>query len=204
LPFELVLGQGPEEKVDGHPLTPGSGRLQQLESPAQKSHVPPRRDDVGAVGAHSHPVLDLEDLHAGIALDEFCKDALVVRGQVLHQDKRHARIDVGGHAGKEGREGRQPSGGGSDTDYGKTGIGITGHILHFDGFAGLLRRLDCLGIIRSDWGFCFVFLLCCQGFGLTLSGMRCQCSVFSVLKGVSTCPTPNLTPASLNPIYLPV
>lgn len=32
----------------------------------------------------------------------------MVRGQVLHQHKGHARIGDGGHGGKEGLEGRQP------------------------------------------------------------------------------------------------
>jgi len=66
--------------------------------------------DVGAVGAHLQPVLDLEDLHAGVALDQLGEDALVIRRQVLHQDKGHERLHVGGHAGKKGLEGRQAPG----------------------------------------------------------------------------------------------
>ena len=71
------------------------------------------------MGSHRHAVLDLEDLHAGVAPDEVGEDALVVRGQVLHQHKGHAGIGVGGHAGKEGLEGRQPPGRGADADDGK-------------------------------------------------------------------------------------
>ena len=67
----------------------------------------------------SHSVLDLEDLHASVAPDEFGEDALVVRGQVLDQNKGHAGIDVGRHAGKEGFEGSQPTGGSADADNGK-------------------------------------------------------------------------------------
>ena len=59
----------------------------------------------------------VEELHPGIALDQVGKDALVVRGQMLHQDKSHAGI-VGGHSGKEGFERCQPSGRGANPDNG--------------------------------------------------------------------------------------
>ena len=118
-PLALVLGEGTEEKVDGQTHAAGSGLFQQLQRAVQEGHVPVGRDDVGAVGLDRHPVLDLVNLHPRIAPDQVGEDALVVRGQVLHQDKGHAGIGVGGHAGKERLEGRQPPGGGADADDGE-------------------------------------------------------------------------------------
>jgi hypothetical protein len=108
----------------------GGGGFHQLERAVQKGHVAIGRDDVGAVGPDGHPVLDLEDLHAGVAPDEVAEDALVVRRQVLHQHKGHARIGVGGHAGEEGLERRQPPGGGADADAGKSPVIVPGGRLH--------------------------------------------------------------------------
>lgn len=50
----------------------------------------------------------------------------MVRGQVLHQNKGHPGIGVGGHAGEEGLEGRQPAGGGADADDVEPGPGGPG------------------------------------------------------------------------------
>jgi len=102
--------QRPEKEVDGQTLASGGGGLHQLERAVEKGHVAVGRDDVGTVRLNLHPVLDLEDLHAGVAPDEIGEDALVVRGQVLHQHKGHTGIDVGGHGGKEGLECLQPPG----------------------------------------------------------------------------------------------
>ena len=109
-------GQRTEEEVNGQALATRGGGFHQLERSAQKSHVSVGRDDVGAVGAYRHPVLDLEDLHAGVASDEVGEDTLVVRSQVLYQNKGHTGIRVRGHAGKEGLERRQSTGRSSDAD----------------------------------------------------------------------------------------
>jgi hypothetical protein len=85
------------------------GGFQQLQHAVKLGHVPVRRDNIGAVGLDRHAVRNFEDLHAGITLDQFGEDALVVRSQVLHQDESHAGIGVGGHAGKEGFKCRQSS-----------------------------------------------------------------------------------------------
>ena len=141
-PLVLVLGQGAEEEVDRQALAARRGRFQQLQRAVQKGHVAVGRDDVGAVGLDRHPVLDLEDLHAGVALDQVGEDALVVRGQVLHQDKGHAGIGVGGHAGKEGLERRQPPGRSADADDGESRGVLSGWRLHrsrFEDFFRLLR-----------------------------------------------------------------
>lgn len=81
------------------------------------------RDDVGAVGPHHHPVLDLGDPHPGVALNQIGEEALVIRRQVLHQHKGHIRIGRDGHPGKEGLEGRQPPGGRANADDGERGGG---------------------------------------------------------------------------------
>ena len=94
-----------------------------MQRAVQKGHVAVGRDDVGEVRLDRHPVLDLEDLHAGVAPDEVGEDALVVRGQMLHQHKGHTRIGVFGHAGKEGFKGCQPPGGGANAHDGEIGIG---------------------------------------------------------------------------------
>ena len=134
-PFVLVLGQRAEEEVDRQALAAWRGGLEELQLPVQEGHVAVGRDDVGAVGLHRHPVRDLEHLHAGVALDQVGEDALVVGGQVLHQHERHAALGVGGHAGEEGLEGREPSGRCANADDGKGRLGT-------DDPARLRRALD--------------------------------------------------------------
>ena len=123
-PLVLVLGQRAEEEVNRQAMAARRGRFQQLERTVQKGHVPIGRNDVGAVGPDRHPIFNLEDLHAGIALDQVGEDALVVRGQVLHQDKGHAGIGVGGHAGKESLKRRQSPGRCADADDGKARLRV--------------------------------------------------------------------------------
>ena len=118
-PLALILGQRAEEEVNRQAPPAGRHRFQQLQRAVQKSHVAIRRDDVGEVGLHRHPILHLEDLHAGVAPDQVGEDALVVRGQMLHQHKGHAGIGVGRHAGEERLKRRQPPGRGADADNGE-------------------------------------------------------------------------------------
>ena len=119
----LILGQGAEEEVDGQALAVRRGRLQQMQRAVQEGHVAVGRDDVGAVGSDRHPVLDLEDLHLGVAPDQVGEDALVRGGQVLDEDEGHVAVGVGGHGGEEGFKGRQPSGRGADAHHGKACAG---------------------------------------------------------------------------------
>jgi hypothetical protein len=79
--------------------------------------LPVGRDDVGAVDRHRHAVLDLEDLHAGVAPDQVGEDALVVRGQMLHQYEGHAGIGVRRHAGEKRLKRSQAAGGGAHADH---------------------------------------------------------------------------------------
>ncbi len=77
--------------------------------------------DAGGVGGrgHLHPIHDLGHLHVRVAPDEVGEDAFVIRGQVLHQHKGHAGIDVDGHIGEESFEGRQSAGRRADADDGE-------------------------------------------------------------------------------------
>ena len=72
---------------------------------------------------HGHAVLHLEDLHAGVPSDKVGENALVVRGQVLHQGECHARIGVGVHAREEGFERSQPACRRTDANDGEAGLG---------------------------------------------------------------------------------
>ena len=74
------------------------GRFLQLQRAILKNHVVVRRDDVDAVRLDNHPVLDLVNRHPCIAPDQVGEDALVVRVQVLHQDKGHAGSGVVGNS----------------------------------------------------------------------------------------------------------
>ncbi len=114
--FMLVLGERAEEEVDRQAMAARRGRFQQVERAVQKGHVPVGRNDVGAVGLDRHSVLNLEDLHAGIALDQVGENAFMVRGQVLHQHKSHAWTGLGRHAGKESLKRRQTTRRGPDAD----------------------------------------------------------------------------------------
>ena len=119
----LVLRQRTEEEVDRQPAAARLGRFEQLQRTVQKRHVVIGRDDVGAIDPDRHAVLDLEDLHAGIAPDQFGENALVVRRQMLDQHEGHPRVDVGRHAREKGLERRQTTGRGTDADDRKADLG---------------------------------------------------------------------------------
>ena len=107
-PLPLVLGQGAKEEVDGQPQAPRRTWLQQLQRAVKKGHVPIGGDDVRTVGLDAHPVFDLEDFHAGVALDQFAEDALVIRRKVLHQYEGHAALAVAGMAEKKASKAASP------------------------------------------------------------------------------------------------
>ena len=108
-PLALVLRQRAEEEIDGQPLAARLGRWQQLQRAIEKRHVVVRRDDVGAVRLHDHPVLHLEHLHPRAAADQIGENALIIRSQVLDQHEGHSRIGLGRHPGEKRLERRQSS-----------------------------------------------------------------------------------------------
>ena len=129
-PLFPVLRQRAEEEVDRQAQTARRTRFQQLQLPVQQSQVPVWRNDVDAVGLHLHSVLHQEHRHAGVPLDQVDQDALVIGGEMLHQDKRHADRLVARHGGEKRFDGRKSSGRGADADDGKI-PGVPGSVLHF-------------------------------------------------------------------------
>src|SRR5271168_3659160 len=69
------------------------------------------------VGLDLHPVLDLDDGHGRIALQQFHQNALVGRVQMLNDDK--AKTAPFGHMPKELLQGLQPAGGSAKTNDGE-------------------------------------------------------------------------------------
>jgi hypothetical protein len=126
------------------------GGFQQLQRAVKQGHVPVRRDNIGAVGLDRHAVRNFEDLHAGITLDQFGEDALVVRSQVLHQDESHTGIGVGGHAGKEGFKCRQSPGRRADADHGESRTVMPGWRLRRYRYEGSCRLLRLALFCRHD------------------------------------------------------
>jgi hypothetical protein len=116
----LSRRQRAKEEVDRQSLAARCFGRQQLELPPEKLHVTIGRDDVGAVRPHHHPVLHLEHLHARVAPHELREQALVVRGQVLHQHERHVDFGARGHRAKEGFERRESARGRANADHRKT------------------------------------------------------------------------------------
>ena len=89
--WPALAGPEPEsgEEVNRQAMAARRGGFQQLQRAVKLGHVPVRRDNIGAVGLDRHAVRNFEDLDAGITLDQFGEDALVVQSQVLHQDESH-------------------------------------------------------------------------------------------------------------------
>jgi hypothetical protein len=69
----------------------------------------------------------------------------------LYQDKRHARIGIGGHTGKERFKGCQSSGRSPDANDGKIGSERFGRLLFFYCFCGTLyvRFFDFLFLFQD-------------------------------------------------------
>ncbi len=86
-----VLGQGAQEEIDGEAQAAGRRRFEQVQHPVQDRHVLVGGDHVDAVRLDLHPVLDLDNLHGGDALEEFGHDPLVGRVEMLDDDARPGR-----------------------------------------------------------------------------------------------------------------
>ena len=118
-PLALVFCQRLEQVVNRQSQPTRSNGVQQVQRALQKGHVVVGRNDVDAIGLHHHTVFHFKHLHAGVAANQVGQHAFVVGRKVLHQHKGHARVPVGGHAGKESLKRRQATGGGTDTDNGE-------------------------------------------------------------------------------------
>lgn len=86
------------------------GWLQQLERTVQKRHVTVGRDDIGTIRVDGHAVFDLGDLHPGIPADELGENTLMIRRQMLYQDKSHPGVGICRHAREKRFECGQASG----------------------------------------------------------------------------------------------
>ena len=113
----LVLRQGAEEEINRQAQPARRRRLEQVQDPVQDGHVLVRRDHIDAVRPHPGAILDLDDFHAGGALEQFGHDALVRRVQVLDDDKRHAAARR--HVPQKLLQGLESPGGGADADDGE-------------------------------------------------------------------------------------
>ena len=81
--FLLVLRQGTEKEINRQAQPAWRRRLEQVQHPVQDGHVLVRRDRIDAVRSHRRAILDLDDLHAGRALEQFGQHALLGRIQML-------------------------------------------------------------------------------------------------------------------------
>jgi hypothetical protein len=115
----LVLGQGAEEEVDRQTQPARRRGFEKAQRAVEQRHVVAGRDDVGTVGLDPHAVLDLLDLHAGVALDQLGQDAFVIGREMLHQNEGHAGLDIARNGREEGLERGQAAGGGTDADDGE-------------------------------------------------------------------------------------
>ncbi len=116
----LVLRQGAEEEIDRQAQPAGRRRLEQVQDPVQDGHVLVRRDHIDAIGLDPRAILDLDDFHAGGALQQFRHDPLVRRVEVLDDDKRHAAARR--HVPQKLLQGFESPGGGANAHDGKRNI----------------------------------------------------------------------------------
>jgi len=91
----------------------------------EKGHVVVGRNDVNTVPLNCHAILDLEDFQVCVVLHQLSQNAFVVRGEMLHQHKGHARIHAGGQTGEEGFKGSQATRRSADAYDGKALRGLS-------------------------------------------------------------------------------
>ena len=124
----------------------------------QDGHVLVRRDHIDAVRPDLGAILDLDDFHAGGALEQFGHDALVRRVQVLDDDKGHAAARR--HVLQELLQGLQSPGGSADADdgeiemglfppFGHWGLGSPGNIFFLRAEIGLLLAHHSASLLTS-------------------------------------------------------
>ena len=103
-----VLGQRPEEVVDGQGQATGRILVGEQQSAARQDHVLARRDQIDPVRLDRHTVRDLLDGDGRVACQELVHPALEVRRQVLEDDEREAGVLR--HGGEQGLQGLQSAG----------------------------------------------------------------------------------------------
>ncbi len=118
--FLLVGRQVPEEEVDGHPLSPGHDRFQQLQFAVQDREVRIGRNHIDAILADLHPIFHLGHRHLGVPGQEFGHHALVRWLKMRHQHERQPGIR--GQVREELLEGLQAARGGTHADDVRDGL----------------------------------------------------------------------------------
>jgi hypothetical protein len=95
----LILGQGGQKEIDGHPDAVPLRALAHDESPRVDGQVLTGGIGVDTVGLHRHAVFGLDDLHARALAQDVRHAALVGRFQVL--DHHEGQSAVRGHGREE-------------------------------------------------------------------------------------------------------
>ena len=104
------------------------------------------------VGLDLHPVLDLDDRHGCIALQQFHQNALVGRVQMLNDDK--AKTAPFGHMPKELLQGLQSAGGSAKTNDGERAACLAPGFRKWSG-RGLTNNSSMLMLLTDTWRYVF-------------------------------------------------
>ena len=113
-----VFGQGAKEKINGETRAARGRRLEEVEQAVQNRHIFVRGDHINAVGIDFHPIRDLKHFHGGSTLEEFSQDPLMVRVEMLNDDKGHAAVRR--HRTQKLLQRLQPARRGTEADYRET------------------------------------------------------------------------------------
>ena len=119
------VGERAKEYVYRH--APARRRLQRgkPQMSIDAGEVFARGDDVDVVGRDGHAVLGLDDGHRGVAGEEFGQGALVLGGEVEHDDEDQP--GVGGHGLKEAGESLDAARRAAQADHGRQLVAARGH-----------------------------------------------------------------------------
>jgi hypothetical protein len=83
-----ILGQGPEEGVDGQKEPLGRVAFGELEPPSGDGHLVFGRHEVDGIGLYLHAIVGPAHLELGMGDQELVHQAAEIRGQVLDDDER--------------------------------------------------------------------------------------------------------------------
>ena len=109
-----ILGQRCEERIDGPAMLAQRRRRLEPENAIHDGERRIRRDDEHTVRFDRKPIRGGHHRNRALRSEQLDQQALVVRGEVLHQHERHA--GVGRQVRQKALEGGQTSGRGADAD----------------------------------------------------------------------------------------
>jgi hypothetical protein len=110
----LVLGQRGKEGIDRVAVLARRRRPGYPKASILQLQCGIRRDDVHPIRIDHHAVLGFDDRDGGGLSQYLRQQALVVRGEMLNQDERHATVHR--HGGKKRSKGVEAAGRGADAD----------------------------------------------------------------------------------------